>query len=111
MYSMMNSPMVEGRMSGSLKAIIFDVDGVLIDSLTKHLEFCRAEASALGLNLAIPDPDAFRHMVQLGTKVSPMEEFFRAVKFPEPVIARAVSDYNDNFAKTHSPPIFDGVNS
>ncbi len=90
-------------MPGDLRAVIFDVDGVLIDSLIKHLEFCKDEASALGLIIDVPDTDLFRRMVLSGTKVSPMEDFFRAVGFPKDKIARAVKDYDANFSKTSHP--------
>ncbi len=98
-------------MPGDLRAVIFDVDGVLIDSLIKHLEFCKDEASALGLIIDVPDTDLFRRMVLSGTKVSPMEDFFRAVGFPKDKIARAVKDYDANFSRTHTPSTFHGVSS
>jgi phosphoglycolate phosphatase-like HAD superfamily hydrolase len=96
-------------MPGNLAAVLFDVDGVLIDSLMKHLDFCRDEASTLSLQIAIPRPDEFRRMVLSGAKVSPMPDFFRALGFPENTINQAFNDYKQKFSTAYTPTVFDGV--
>src|SRR5256885_16808128 len=58
--------------SRKYRAVFFDVDGVLLDSLPQHLAICRDKASEYGLPIEIPDVPAFRRMVAAGIKVSPM---------------------------------------
>lgn len=90
----------------SPRLILFDVDGVLLDSLGAHLAFCRTWAAQSGLVLAIPEPAAFKALVRAGVPVSPMAAFFRAVGFPEAHIAEAVSAYDARFASLHPPRVF-----
>jgi len=90
----------------SPRLILFDVDGVLLDSLGAHLAFCRTWAAENGLTLAIPTPAAFKALVRAGVVVSPMSAFFRAVGFPEGRIAEAVSAYDARFAALHPPRTF-----
>lgn len=92
-----------------LRAVIFDVDGVLIDSLPEHLAFCRDAARRLGLDIAIPTAEAFRERVRSGATVSPMSEFFRALGFPQSEIAAATNDYETRFMTAHRPRMFPGV--
>jgi phosphoglycolate phosphatase len=96
-------------MPGSLQAIFFDVDGVLIDSLPQHLQICRDKASEFGLSLKIPTVDEFRDLVRRGTKVSPMRYFFQAVGFPEETLDRAVADYERDFMQRYWPEPFSGI--
>lgn len=93
----------------ALRAVFFDVDGVLIDSLPAHLAFCIDEAAKLGLNVRVPAGDEFQTMVRNGVKVSPMREFFRAVGFPEYVLQDAVADYEARFMADYRPSLFPGV--
>jgi phosphoglycolate phosphatase len=89
--------------------VIFDVDGVLLDSLPAHLDVCRKRGLEYGLNLSIPDPAAFRSMVRQGVKISPMVDFFRAVGFPSDLAERADYDYQHNFSREYTSPLFPGV--
>lgn len=91
------------------RAVFFDVDGVLMDSLPQHLRICRDKAREFGLALAIPDPDEFRRMVARGTQVSPMLNFFLAVGFSERDAQRAVEDYEREFMSRYRPGLFAGV--
>ena len=71
-------------MPASLRAVFFDVDGVLIDSLPQHLQICRDKAREFGLRLKIPNVDEFRELVRRGIKVSPMRHFFLArIDYPD----------------------------
>jgi len=90
----------------SPRLILFDVDGVLLDSLGAHLAFCRTWAAEAGLALAIPTPSAFKALVRAGVIVSPMSAFFRAVGFPADRIAEAVSAYDAHFATLHPSRVF-----
>jgi phosphoglycolate phosphatase-like HAD superfamily hydrolase len=98
-----------------VKAAFFDVDGVLLDSLCQHLDFCRDKAIEFGLPLEMPSPATFRRMVSRGTKVSPMRNFFLAVGFPEhdknKYLERAVADYERDFMAIYHPAPFPGIDS
>ena len=103
-------PSGEGpEMSTCPRAVFFDVDGVLVDSLPQHLQICRDKAVEFGLKLKIPTVDEFRQLVRRGTKVSPMRYFFLAVGFPEDYAARAVADYQREFIQRYRPKAFPGV--
>ena len=96
-------------MRAVVRAVFFDVDGVLIDSLPQHRQICRDKAIEFGLKLKIPSVDEFRGLVSRGTKVSPMRHFFVAVGFPEVLAARAVADYEREFVQRYPPKAFAGV--
>jgi phosphoglycolate phosphatase-like HAD superfamily hydrolase len=96
-------------MRAGLKAVFFDVDGVLVDSLPQHLQICRDKAAEFRLNLRIPSIDEFRQLVNRGTKVSPMRCFFLAVGFPEHLADRAVADYEREFMQRYRPMAFPGI--
>jgi hypothetical protein len=68
---------------GEIKLVLFDVDGVLLDSLVPHLRICQDKSREYQLNLRIPNPSEFRTMVRAGVKISPMKFMFMAVGFPE----------------------------
>jgi phosphoglycolate phosphatase-like HAD superfamily hydrolase len=91
------------------RAVFFDVDGVLVDSLPQHLQMCHDKAVEFGLKLRIPSVDEFRQLVRRGTKVSPMRYFFVAVGFPEDLAARAVADYERDFIQRYRPKMFPGT--
>jgi N-acetyl-D-muramate 6-phosphate phosphatase len=91
------------------RAVFFDVDGVLVDSLPQHLQMCHDKAVEFGLKLKIPSVDEFRQLVRRGTKVSPMRYFFLAVGFPEDLAARAVADYEREFIQRYRPKLFPRV--
>jgi N-acetyl-D-muramate 6-phosphate phosphatase len=96
-------------MSSLPRAVFFDVDGVLVDSLPQHLQICHDKAIEFGLNIRIPTVEEFRDLVRLGTKVSPMRYFFLTVGFPEDFAERAVADYNRDFVQHYRPQTFPGV--
>jgi phosphoglycolate phosphatase len=91
------------------KVVIFDVDGVLIDSLPQHLQVCRDKAREFGLDLKIPTIEKFRDLVSKGTRVSPMREFFLAMGFTGNCLDKAVADYDRDFSALYRPPLFDGA--
>jgi N-acetyl-D-muramate 6-phosphate phosphatase len=100
---------IKPKMQTSLRAVFFDADGVLIDSLPQHLQICRDKAVEFGLRLKIPSADEFRELVRRGVKVSPMRYFFLAVGFPEDLVERAVADYEKDFMQRYQPRAFVGV--
>jgi len=92
-----------------IRAVVFDADGVLIDSLLSHLRFCDAKARAYGLRLQIPSPDDFKRLVHQGVRISPMKYFFLAVGFDEHDAERADADYRANFLRENTPHLFSGT--
>lgn len=91
-------------------AVFFDVDGVLIDSLPEHLRICRDKAQEYGLTgVVVPDAAELRRQVSRGTQVSPMLNFFLAVGFPQAAAARAVREYEQDFAARYCPQPFPGI--
>jgi len=90
-------------------AAVFDVDGVLVDSLPAHLQMCELLAREYGLPLTVPDDSAFRELVRRGVTISPMLHFFTAVGFPEAAAARAEADYEASFATRFAPEPFPDV--
>jgi len=94
-----------------LAAVVFDIDGVLLDSLPQHLAICRDLAAAYGLSLAIPDVAGMRALIAAGVTISPMLDFFRAVGFPEAEAARATACYNVDFMARYRPATFSGIDS
>src|SRR5271156_5345174 len=96
-------------MLNALRAVFFDVDGVLIDSLPQHLQICRDKAKEFGLRLEITNVNEFRELVRRGIKVSPMRYFFLAVGFPGDLAKRAGADYEKEFMQRYRPRAFAGV--
>jgi phosphoglycolate phosphatase-like HAD superfamily hydrolase len=96
-------------MTPSIRAVFFDVDGVLVDSLPQHLQICRDKAIEFGLVLKIPTVNEFRELVRKGIKVSPMYYFFLAVGFPEELAKRAIDDYDREFMKRYRPHAFPAI--
>jgi phosphoglycolate phosphatase len=91
-------------------AVFFDVDGVLIDSLSQHLRICRDKALEYGLaNVIVPDAAEFRRLVHSGTRVSPMLNFFVAVGFPSSAAELGVRDYEREFMERYRPAPFAGI--
>lgn len=90
--------------------MLFDVDGVLVDSLPQHLAFCRDLAQRWALpGVTVPDEAGFRAMVDAGVKVSPMRAMFQAFGFPAERLAEAVHAYDHGFMATHAPKAFAGL--
>jgi phosphoglycolate phosphatase-like HAD superfamily hydrolase len=95
--------------SSPIEAVVFDVDGVLVDSLDAHLRICRDKSQEYGLALTIPDAAGLRAMVKRGIVISPMKQFFLAVGFPEDLADRADASYRREFVDKYRPQSFDGV--
>ncbi|BCS97062.1 phosphoglycolate phosphatase [Desulfoluna limicola] len=92
-----------------LKAVFFDVDGVLLDSLPPHLAICRDLNIRYGLGLQIPDAEAFKQMARSGVPISPMEAFFKAVGFSEEMSKKGDTEYRTHFTTRYEIPLFQGV--
>lgn len=93
----------------SPRAILFDADGTLLDSLPPHVQFVRTMNEELGLGLPLPDPSdvvACRKIT-----AAPMGNFFRAAGFPESTIERCVQAYETRFANECPVAPFAGVDS
>jgi phosphoglycolate phosphatase-like HAD superfamily hydrolase len=96
-------------MMNTLRAVLFDVDGVLLDSLGAHLRMCEDKNREYGLGLTIPTPLEFRGIVRSGTRISPMKYFFIAVGFPEGFAIKADIQYQAVFMKAYRPAPYPGV--
>ena len=93
----------------AIRAVLFDVDGVLLDSLTPHLKICEDKNREYGLGLRIPNPTEFKTMVRAGIKISPMKHFFTAVGFSEEFAERANQQYQRIFMQAYRPVPFPRV--
>ena len=89
--------------------VIFDMDGVLVDSLRQHLAFCADVAREIGLDVSIPRPAMLRQWVLNGVKISPMERFFEALGFPPEAVAYGVERYRLKFEADYPVSLFVGV--
>ncbi len=90
-----------------LRLALFDVDGVLLDSLTPHLSICEDKNHEYGLGLSIPTAPEFKKMVRRNKLViSPMKSFFTAVGFPDRVAEKANEQYQKVFMKRYTPAPF-----
>lgn len=91
-----------------VRGILFDIDGVLVDSLRAHVEFCRNQAKQYRLATRI-DEARIRRLVQAGTPVSPMPKLLGALGFSAPDAARAHAEYVAEFSKKHPVTLFPRV--
>jgi phosphoglycolate phosphatase len=92
-----------------LRVVLFDVDGVLLDSLAPHLKICDDKSREYGLGLKIPSASEFKKIVRRGIKISPMKYFFMAVGFPEEFAEKANQQYQRVFMQDYAPAPFPGV--
>ena len=91
-----------------IRAIFFDVDGVLLDSLPMHLRFCEDKSREYGLGLKIPTVTEFKELARMH-QISPMKYFLMAVGFPERQAERADADYQREFMEKYHPAPFPSV--
>jgi len=85
------------------KAIIFDVDGVLLDSLPAHLAICEDLARRYKLDVEVPFREDFvNNIVRKGIKISPMYDFFIAVGFDKNSAKMANEYYKEKFSDEYS---------
>ena len=92
-----------------IRLVLFDVDGVLLDSSGPHLQICRDKSREYGLDLAIPTEAEFRAMVKQGVVISPMVCLFKAVGFPDALAEKATDEYQRIFMTDYAPQPFAGV--
>jgi phosphoglycolate phosphatase-like HAD superfamily hydrolase len=96
-------------MSSGTRLALFDADGVLLDSLTPHLQICEAKNREYDLGLTIPTADEMKEMIRRKVRISPMKYFFTAVGFPDDLAERADRDYQATFARDYASPVYPGV--
>jgi phosphoglycolate phosphatase len=92
-----------------IRAALFDVDGVLVDSVQAHLAICRDKSNQYGLGLRIPTAPELKAMIRRGVIVSPMKQLFLAVGFPEELAIEADADYKREFATKYTRKLYPGV--
>lgn len=92
-------------------AVLFDVDGVLVDSLDAHLRILRDKAEQYGVEANVPPPARLKQMLKQGTVISPMVEFFRTVGFSEELAELADQDYRREFLVKYRPHAYAGVDA
>lgn len=103
-------PRASQRRPGVIRAVLFDVDGVLLDSLEPHLQFARDKTSEFRLDLEIPSAEQVRKLNRNPlVKLSPMFNFFMSVGFPPSKAELAARDYERDFARNYSVAPYDGV--
>lgn len=90
--------------------ILFDVDGVLLDSLAPHLQICEDQNIEYQLGLSIPSVSEFRQLIRDGVTISPMKHFYKAVGFNDKDGERALHNYQKKFSQLYSPKMFPGIN-
>jgi phosphoglycolate phosphatase-like HAD superfamily hydrolase len=90
-------------------AVLFDVDGVLVDSLDSHLRILRDKALQYGVRADVPAPARLKQMLKSGTVISPMFEFFRVVGFPPELAERGVEDYRSEFLTVYRSKPYPGA--
>ena len=89
-----------------ISLVLFDVDGVLLDSSTPHLQICRDKSREYRLDLSIPSEAEFRTMVKQGVVISPMVCLFKAVGFPDALAEKATDEYQQIFMRDYAPQPF-----
>lgn len=97
------------RSERSTRVVLFDVDGVLLDSLAKHLKFCSDMAGRWKLGIPVPTPAEMRAKVAANAVVNPMKEFLRTVGFRDEYLDRADAEYKAVFATQYASTPFPGV--
>lgn len=98
-----------GPKEDKVRAVLFDADGTLLDSLPPHIDFLHQMNTELGLGLSLPDRSDVAACRQI--TAAPMDNFFRAAGFPESVITRCVEAYEARFAEECPVLPFPGVDS
>jgi len=83
------------------KTVIFDSDGVLVDSAPAHVQFCEDMSDELGLELP---KRPFRDFAE-----PPMSQLLRNYGFPESVIPNLMQRYTSEFSTRYTRPLFSGV--
>ena len=96
------------------RAVVFDADGTLLDSLPPHVEFCRAMAAARPedescavVSASLPASEDLPGMRALSA--APMDNFLRRAGFADPLILELVAEYESSFAARFPVVPFAGV--
>lgn len=93
-----------------LRAAVFDVDGVLLDSFGPHLQFCKDRGAEYGISISVQNADEWRRIVSSGVKISPMRYFLLAVGFPDDrVLDVILEEYERAFVQDYPSRSFPGI--
>jgi phosphoglycolate phosphatase-like HAD superfamily hydrolase len=97
-------------MTVSKNLALFDIDGVVLDSLEAHLNFCKNYALEKGFTYKIPTESEFKDEITgTGKKISPMYYFFTAIGFSDAESVEASNEYDKTFSKKHKPGLFKNI--
>jgi phosphoglycolate phosphatase len=91
-----------------IKAVFFDVDGVLLNSLPAHLQITRDLGREYNLEVTVPTIAEFKTLIR-ERPVSPMKRFFESCGFPEPLAELANQRYRTEFHANYTTPLYAGV--
>ena len=92
-----------------MPTVIFDVDGVLVDSLQAHWQFNLDQAKKHGVALKVNDVAIdINHEIK-NVAAAPMAEFLRRAGFPDDIIPTVLKAYEDTFADKYECKPFHGV--
>lgn len=91
-----------------LRAVVFDADGTLLDSLGPHVAFCRRMSERhTGGAVAVPDPADLEACRALSA--APMDNFLRRAGFDEALVPMLVEEYERSFAADFPVKPFDAA--
>ncbi len=91
---------------GTIRAIFFDVDGVLLDSLRAHLTFCQAKNEEYFLGLTLPSEQQVREIAARGVSLSPMSTFLEVLGFQNDVLKSICLEYQRDFHTQYAIDLF-----
>ena len=93
----------------ALRAVVFDADGTLLDSLPPHIEFVRKMDIEFGTGLESDLPLSSDLLGSRAIAAAPMDNFFRRAGFPEAMIDKLVHAYETRFKLECAVEPFEGI--
>lgn len=92
------------------KVIFFDLDGVLLDSLSVFLQFCNDQNEKYKLNLNIPTEEKMKYLLKTGLlPIRPMNQFLQFLGFPKDIAEEVVKYFRREYAHVYKASLFRGV--
>lgn len=92
------------------KVIFFDLDGVLLDSLSVFLQFCNDQNKKYKLNLDIPTEEEMKYLLKTGIlPIRPMDQFLQFLGFPKDITEEVIKFFRKDYVYAYKAPLFKGV--